>query len=732
MSSRLVITILAVLGILLFLGAIGSYKGWFGSDEPTSASIDGAGGAEEGDGSSGRDLEAANGRDRNGRTPTGRQDGTVVNHGSSDDDGASDSDEFDPEEYFAIAGFVSTVDGVPIPGVDVEVFQYQSTLFSHQAIGFLANLENADRPIVSGVGDDAGMFQLQLPGPGRYYLRARAEGYSGSVEGPIHVHSGEPVAMLSIPLPVGYSISGRAVDHSGRELAGVSIFLMQKSDLGYSYYTHRTTSNSDGSFIFEGLEPTGYVLMVPPLGGKAAESPSAADVANGTLIPAVTAPTAGLEVRVQSGEVFKGQVVELSDGPQIPVEGASVTVLNPVSYAQALTDAAGTFEVSLTGSDANIVIEKDGFLIYEGTIVLSHGEDTFALNRGRSLSASIVFPDGDPAAHIEVGLLQPSRFLGRMQVMKTDAQGRFDLSGIDASQSLYVLPRIPGFWIPFGTPLPEEGGTFTLSPTTDLRGVVLDPTGQAIDGAWLHLVTTGNEIESRAVYWLRGEVEGWSAEDGSFHFSDVLPDAHYVLRASSEGVSDGSQTIRGVPEHDVSLVLSPGATYEFQLRTADREQPAGALLIAGWNGAPAIQRRTDGVLEGGVRFLSGSNGRIVVEHVPEGEVVFYLLCAGYVEQRLERTVKADEFYSEEIEFQVSGELIVTLRDSAGEPVPMAWVRVSELGGGSFSQRRRSGPLGVAAFGSLPPGRYRVSCSEFRTETLEISGDAIELEMVPNG
>ena len=102
------------------------------------------------------------------------------------------------------------------------------------------------------------------------------------------MHQAEPVAALSIPLPIGYSISGTVKDGVGHPIVGVSLFLMQKGNLGHSYYNHETRSGPDGRFSFDGLEPTGYVLMAPPQPGGGGT--------HGTLISRLTAPTHGLEI----------------------------------------------------------------------------------------------------------------------------------------------------------------------------------------------------------------------------------------------------------------------------------------------------------------------------------------------------------------------------------------------------------------------------------------------------
>ncbi len=713
MDRRHAIAGLAALGILLIVVAIGSYKGWFGAG-PQGDLVS----------SYGPDARRGNGQDKTGGDTSGGSDQGKPELGNSEQGPVPQVGDVNPATadqpiVYAIEGYVTTVDGGGVGDATIEVLKNRSMLFSHQALQFLENLGRPDVPLALQTTDASGNFRVIVPGPGRYFLKAAAVGYSSVVEGPIRVHQAEPIAALSIPLPVGYSITGTVTDGGGRPLGDVPMFLMQKGNLGHSYYNHEATSAPDGSFAFHGLEPTGYVLMVPPQAEGAGT--------HGTLIPRLSAPTSGLEVRLEGGRRFSGRVVE-EERPSRGIAGASVTLLNPISYAQTKTDDNGQFEVFINGRDAECVIEHGGFLLHESRVVMSSRRQTFVLDRGAALSGRIVFPGGRPAADIELGVLQSSRFLGSLHTTRTDGEGRFELRGIDPSELVYVLPRVDGYWVPFGSvTLSDDAQDIVLEPTQVLTGTVVDTDGRALDTAWLHLEPAGGKMQSRAAYWLRGETGGWTNSRGEFVFDDVLPDIDYVLRASTAGVADGSTVLHGVTDEPVTMVLARGATLDFTLRDPEgAAAPSGAILVASWEGAPDIFRTPGGLLEGGHRFHADSYGRVIIDDVPAGHATFYFVCAGYVEQTLGIEVEIGEIYTRTVDLELAGELIVTTVGSDGDPVPMTMVRVASKAG--FSASRRSGPLGVCGFASLPTGLYTVSASGFRSQEIEISGDSFEIEL----
>ncbi|MCA8963056.1 MAG: carboxypeptidase regulatory-like domain-containing protein, partial [Planctomycetes bacterium] len=248
MGRRILIPALAILGLLLFVVSVGVYQGWFGgatddvSSVPSTGRIDSrlADGTSDDEGSD-RTDDSATSAEFDGSTVADAAPDENSSEDRAGDTGVDDgSDGWGEDEsaIYAIEGYVTTVDGAPLAGVRVEALEHESALFSNHAIRFLRTLGDPDAPVATGATDDFGTFRLTLPGPGRYYLKASASGYSAGLEGPIRLHRGDPVAALVIPLPVGYSIEGIVLDEARRPQAGIPLVLMRKGDLGYALGKH--------------------------------------------------------------------------------------------------------------------------------------------------------------------------------------------------------------------------------------------------------------------------------------------------------------------------------------------------------------------------------------------------------------------------------------------------------------------------------------------------------------
>lgn len=643
--------------------------------------------------------------------------------------GASHGEAEDPARDgtgpFVIEGQVTTVDGVRVRGVDVELYPYERTLFAHQAIQMLAQIAESPPPLVAAPTDARGAFRLEAPGPGRYLVKARAPGFDQAVEGPIDLTLGEPSVFLVIPLPVGYQIDGFVVDHDGEPIPGVPLRLMKKGRGGdLAHFSEHTVSREDGRFLFDGLEATDYVLMVPPI---TRDSKAAA----GTLFPSVTAPTSDLEVRIRDGRPYRGVVVDASGRP---IEGAEVTALNPVSFDQVQTDPQGRFELVLEGPDADLVIQHPGHLLHEQRITLgSAREQRFQLDRGLTWAGRIAFPDGTPAAHIGVGALQASEFLGSLQTTTTDADGRFGFTGL-ADDSGYLLPKLDGYWLPLDQArfrVSDGDAVYALEPTQSFEGVVRGANGAPLAHAWVDLTPSApTDLRGRAVHWLRGSREGWTDRSGVFRIVDVLPGAPYQLEVAHADAADHLRHYEALPRTPVEIDLAAGVDIELVLVAANGRPAQPATVIVAWPGGRAVTQRPDGVWTGGTRYAPDSSGLLRIENAPPGRATFYVIFEGHVPEQFERESKPGTAWSRTVSLSPAGSLEVSIADESGEPHGMVSVTVNSEEE-SYSCRRRTGGDGICVFAGLPPGRYQVTASPRvgrpETRSIEVRADYQRVE-----
>lgn len=624
-----------------------------------------------------------------------------------------------PGGPFVVEGVVTTVDGVPLAGVDMTLFPFERTLFAHQAVKMLAELSQSPEPLASVVTNNRGEFRLEVDDAGRYLVKARAAGYDQAVEGPLDLHPREPQVFLMIPLPLGFRIEGRVIDDAFEPVAGVPLRLMKKGRGGdLSGFSDRVVSSDDGSFVFDGLEATDYVLMVPPL---VRDGVSGA----GRLFPSVTAPTSELEVQVGGGRTFRGRV---TDRRRNPLAGAAVTALNPVSFDQVTADEDGVFELSLSGPDADLLIEHPGYLLLEQRITLGTARTVsrFVLNRGEVWSGQLVYPDGEPARGITVGALQASDFLGRLQTATTDDEGRFEFSGL-AAGSGYLLPKLPGFWLPFDQAQFQQqdpGSVYTLAPTGTLRGIVLASSDIPLGEAWVGLAPVeATDLLGRAVQWLRGSREAWTDRAGNFSLGDILPGAPYRLEVSHPDASEFLRRLDALPSEPMEIVLSESAELELQLVDENDQPVQPATVLVQWPGGRPVTRRADGVYTGGTRYVSDSSGTVVIEGAVPGEATFFVLAESFVVEMFQRTSQPGERKVQKVTLRSAASLEVAVASSEGDPLGMVQIRISSSDGGDYSSQRRTGGDGLCVFSALPPGSYSVRAVQGQVvrqeETIEV-------------
>ncbi len=611
--------------------------------------------------------------------------------------------EVEPIRY-AIAGQVTDADGRPIEGANVEVLPFQPTLFSHQAIEYLASLSAPELVFASEETGRLGLFELELPGPGRYVLRVVAVGYEGAVEGPIRVHPKRPEASVAIPLTAGFQIDGWVEDSSGRRLEGIAVNIRsRKRGDGLNRFTRQVKTDAGGRFVFRGLGAVDYTLLVPP---DQAETDTV-----GCLVPSVIAPTSDVLIKLPIGESYSGRVL---DNEGRPIRGARITALNPVSFDQALTREDGRFNLRLNGPDADIVIESSSYLLLEERIYLNRpGTHEFVLRRGDQLEGQLRFPNGEPAVEVEVALLQATQFLGRLQTARTDASGKFVFGGVEPSQPFFLLPRLRDYWLPFDRAI-RRADAYTLAPTLSLRGRVIDTNGRPVRNAWVHLKSADPaDLSARALNWLRGEAETWTQPDGAFVLEDQLPGVEYEVVVIHDDSAETSRKVI-VGAEPPEIVLSPGGGLDVRLTTTDGRVPVDAYAILTWPGGPQVRQRQNGELEGGVRYFAGRTGIIQIDRLPARTLRLTIVAEGYVTERLDLTIEEGVLLERAVTLVPGCELRVRVTGDAGEPLPMAQVTVSSTSSPSGSARRvirrRTGSDGICQFASLEPGRYRVQAS----------------------
>ncbi|MFN0057684.1 MAG: carboxypeptidase regulatory-like domain-containing protein [Planctomycetota bacterium] len=616
------------------------------------------------------------------------------------------------EPTFVIEGVVLGANHEPVRSAVVEVFAATESQTARDAAAMLGQLASPPQAIAMARTDRRGAFRAVLAEPGEYLVRAGAAGYATQLEGPVRLRERQRRISLSFVLADGLGVAGRVVDSNGRPAAGVALHLLEKSPgAGFGYQQLDATSATDGTFRFDGVSSGRYILVV----AEGTHGP-------GNVVPVVVAPVEDLEVRLASGVVVKGRIVDTVT--RAPLAGVDVTALNPLCYAQATSDGAGRFELQLAGADADVLLVHDGYVPHTQRVSIGAAgpgaEVTFELRPGVTLDGRLQFPDGKPAAGATVGLFQGRAARGQILTSVTAGDGRFSFAGAADDAAVRLLAKLPGWWLPFengswsapadGQLVEQVENVWTLAPTISITGRVMDAGGRPLANAWVGHAQSARGDDARAARWLRATQETWTDADGKFELSDVLPIAPLELTVEHADCATQSFPCDPNATQALELRVTSGGSLVIELEWPSGVEPGPASLIARLPGGEEVTRRVDGHLDGGVRYFFDSQGRLEIEHLPIGAFEVYVVAPYCVEETLAVALTDGERSTQRVSLRAASLLRVRVRGADGATIPMAEVRVSEPPGESAPPRSRrltTDAKGEAVFGGLPPGAMRV-------------------------
>lgn len=624
------------------------------------------------------------------------------------------------EPHFTIGGYVLADTGYPISGAEVEILPWEELVFERQGVALLSELRrDSESPHGAAAararsGAD-GRFDVALESPGEYLVEVSAAGFARASEAPVRVDRREPQCELTFTLGAGLAIEGRVRDPRGSGISGAAVQLLERvPGGGRDYRTLRTTTAGDGAFSFAGLDARSYVLMAYP--------PAACAV----VLPAVVPPAEGLELIAARGRSIDGQVVDATTGE--PVSDALVTGLNPSCFGQATSDGGGRFRLELSGDDADIAIRHPDYVLWLERIRLTGGgappEVSAALEPGERVYGRVVRGGGEAIGGATVAMLQEAAFLSELPVSATDESGAFDVGPSDPAQPMLLLPRVPGLVPRDGLRFRDAGARdheIAMVPAARLEGTLLGPNGSPISDASLRLRFDGHDRRLRkAQRWLRGDAEVWSDADGRFVFEDVIPLAGYALEIRHPDAAECRHAFAEFPPAPVEILLADSATLEGRIFAAGGSPPRAAVLLLDWPGSTPVVRRADnGLLEGGRRVLSASDGSYSIGNLPAGAVTLHVQAPPYVTESVALELRAGERNRRDIELRAGHTLKVVLLDGEERPCPAVEVRLHGLDTDA-ARRVRTGSGGEAVFIALPPDGYVVEAGGFAPDTIDLA------------
>lgn len=406
--------------------------------------------------------------------------------------------------------------------------------------------------------DAQGRFVFANVTPGRHLVAAR-KGPLASAALPVTVSATEQVDRDVIVDPA-FAVSGRVLDQAGRPAAGARVVLGTR--IGRESPL-RTVSDETGRYRIEGV--------VPGLYNARAQEEATISI-DGKSVAVVGADVGGIDLVIERPVRIEGEVLTAEGKPAAELEvhvGSNVHRPNRMMSTgkPVVTDEHGRFhqtiqagKVTVSARDASLgqALEELGELAQGATRRV-----TLRLRAGGQarISGLVVYDDGKPG----VGLRVEARAGRSRAQMRTDADGRFTLEGLDGGRaelqaSAEEDARYRGPWN-------QVEAELTLGPTEhrqDLRlilpargrlaGRVLAPDGSPAAG-----VTVTAAVEEGGRAQTGGGARRTSTDgEGRFTFDDV-PMRLHTLWAIHDDYPDTEQTRVATDGVEAMLRFRPSA-----------------------------------------------------------------------------------------------------------------------------------------------------------------------------
>jgi hypothetical protein len=484
--------------------------------------------------------------------------------------------------------------------------------------------------------DGQGRFELRDLDSGTYRVSAHKGPLVGRLPGAVHVAVAARTTEVTITLDAGMTVRGRVTADTaeGAPIAGAKVKLSdQMFGVGGRV---RAESDGEGRFRIEGVTP-GRLTVSAEAPGRA---PAAREVVAtaGQEVPEVALALAG-EAQVV------GKVIGADGAPAV---GATVTARitdrltsagGAGAWAADRTDARGAFRLAaLAGGTLMIEAEvPDTGRASHGPEALAPGETktvNLTLQPGASVSGTVTWDDGSPAAGATVSAIQPQS-MGMIQA-RSGPDGSYRAGPLAAGQTMVTASRKEGIagmldmQVDLKAKEPGKGmQMFTLGANErkrgvdlviprgglEVTGVVLGPDGKPLAGATVAADPEGNMMRGMTAGMgamiAGGQGRAQSGEDGRFKIED-LTRGPYVVTAQYPGlpearvndVANGAREVRvqfraaavlsgtavdgtGKPiaDYGIAAVEAPGGPGEDPTRIGDRMARSMAAMLGGGAGA---------------------------------------------------------------------------------------------------------------------------------------------------
>lgn len=304
----------------------------------------------------------------------------------------------------------------------------------------------AEAPERTAISDTEGQFRLSGLSHDLVRLRVRADGHP-----PLAVFTrpgaDEP---LVIELSAGALLTGRVTDDASAPVAAASVWLLpdlenQGRTVAWDSRDHATQTNGEGRFRFEHVAPGKWSLDV-----RSGQSRGSVD---GIHLQEGAEREVDLRLRKRSD-----LTITVTDESNRPVADASIRVTyagRPLATVLGSTDASGRARIAVDVGVAAVHVAHRQYREKSTSVELVPGVNDLAVRllAGGTIRGYVRSADHAPLsratvlAQTDASLDLPAfarRFLGVAAEAETDAEGRFEIAGLEPGRYV-VSARAVGF-----------------------------------------------------------------------------------------------------------------------------------------------------------------------------------------------------------------------------------------------------------------------------------------------
>jgi hypothetical protein len=489
-------------------------------------------------------------------------------------------------------------------------------------------------------------------------------------------------------------IAGRVMRaQDGGSAEGADVILLLPPPKGQNYYTvayplRRVTSDANGTFSFDGLEPGRYRVWSNL--GKLTSRRKRSE-ARVVVIPESGPAPPPIELRLVTGAAVRARVKDKATGK--PIAGATVHIGWTGLPADPTTDHEGNALVQPLPAEVHTVEAwADGYAREEQSINLENGSDAdleFPLGPGGDLEGVVRDPYGKALADVGLSVRRAGHYL-QIAYVTTDDDGRYRLAHlprgaeleIDVSKTDYGRKQLSA-----KVTTARAALDITLEPRPDggsVAGVVLDHQKQPIAGAEVTNMG-GSSSDVRKTK---------TGPDGRFRLDNLYEDSNLgkevVVRAAGAApkrvkVSTGPRD-RPV---ETTITLDPGHRIRGRV-VADDGKPLDGVRVAFAHG--------DSPFSDGGATTTGPDGQFTFDTLP-ADAPFSFRKGGY-SGISERPLPLDTDQVVSVTMVPAGLIAGRISDAkTGAPIRAFNVRIT------FSRKRQPGEPSTALLSSLvDPGQ----------------------------